>query len=91
MVAEGFFKMSCGGCGIEFHVPDVWHESKRRTYTDWSCPNGCTRRYMSPEEIAERDRPKVVSLPPPAAPMPPPITTSKRSWRERLLLKEPSE
>ena len=49
----------CGGCGIEFAVPEVWNRDKHERGGEWHCPNGCTRVYMksraekAKEELAE--------------------------------------
>jgi hypothetical protein len=38
-------EMTCGECGIEFHVPSWWQECKLADGTRWYCPNGHCRVY----------------------------------------------
>lgn len=45
-----------GGCGIEYTVPDEWHEMKLRTHETFYCPNGCARVFTPPEpDLPELD------------------------------------
>lgn len=55
--------MTCGGCGIQFAVPEAWRAEKKETGKGWYCPNGCSRVYKESDVAAakaeleaERDR-----------------------------------
>ena len=38
-----FEKIQCGGCGIEYFVPDHWMRKRKEDGNGFTCPNGCNR------------------------------------------------
>lgn len=56
--------LSCGECGIEFHVPAAWQRERREKGDNWYCPNGHCRVYRESDvdklkrelAVAERRR-----------------------------------
>ena len=45
-----FTMIQCGGCGIAFYVPSVWHKSKINNHGSFNCPNGCNRVFTGKSE-----------------------------------------
>lgn len=45
--------ITCGECGIEFHVPERWDNARREDHVTFYCPNGHSRVY-SGESKAEK-------------------------------------
>jgi hypothetical protein len=52
--------ITCGTCGIEFHVPDNWHkarlEGKTPAERTFHCPNGHTRVFTAGNTEADKLR-----------------------------------
>ncbi len=50
-----FTIISCGGCGINFGIPDDFLASIKRHRTGFTCPRGCNRVFLK-ENTEERLR-----------------------------------
>jgi hypothetical protein len=47
--------VTCGGCGIEYAIPDALYSDLKATGRGFTCPNGC-RRHFIVEPTAEQKR-----------------------------------
>lgn len=52
--------INCCTCGIQFHVPDTWHDARRNDHASFYCPNGHQQAFLGKSEAEklreERDR-----------------------------------
>lgn len=45
--------ITCGGCGVEYAIPDSLYRDLKATSRVFTCPNGC-RRHFIPEPTPEQ-------------------------------------
>jgi hypothetical protein len=55
-LAQDVEDVTCGNCGITFWVPITFYRQKLKDKTNWHCPNGHARHFVSesPEERLKR-------------------------------------